>query len=638
MKKRILTSTFMALVALFAMPIGAWGQTIKFDNYKDKTAEGAADNLEISSGDFKVYLDGGSRSKIGQKSLTFVVEGSTTADNREQFSYQYCPGGGVEKTSGERSITLTIPKAGKLYVYPRYDSGTPTLTIKQGGNILVNAKAINDTDNQTEINGQKYHVATESVVTKGTVNITTSGIINFSAFKFVADTYTFKATACEGGTISAQKGDDDVTNAVAEGTSYEVETNIKLTATASDGYHFVGWKSGSTTVSSNPEYTIESLAENTKLTAEFAKDTYTLDTSITGNGTIELRKDNATGDIITSGTVVEWGTTVYVSATPTGNYVLTSLKYGETDITNGGTLEMPKVATTVTAVFTESVGEPTALTANSVSFAGLGTADVAMNNASYFTVDETDKKYSTNSTSASSIYANGAVFTYSRADGVFTLNANALSANKPLCSINVPGVSGGQMVFVRIAGNSNTTTIISCTEGGTIDTGISSTTLATNSAYGGASDIFVKVNDGKNSITLQNTNQGFNLFRIALAQKLTTSISGATGDITITPAVSSTPAVDDANLGNGYFVKGTEVTVTAPTIAGYTFKNWTNESSTEVVSTENAYTFTLSDDVTLTANYETAQQAVSVMRLLRCQRWSGMMPLQIPCHLQVMAP
>ena len=222
-----------------------------------------------------------------------------------------------------------------------------------------------------------------------------------------------------------------------------------------------------------------------------------------------------------------------------------------------------------------------------------------MNNASYFTVDETNKKYSTNSTSASSIYANGAVFTYSRADGVFTLGTNALSANKPLCAIKVPGVSGGQMVFVRIAGNSSSATNISCTDGGTIDTEISSTTLATNSAYSGASDIFVKVNDGSNSVTLQNANQGFNLFRIALAQKLTTQIEGAgTSDAscTITPAVSSTPKVDDANLGNGYFVKGTSVTVTAPTIDGYTFSKW---SDGETNVTHSA--ITLNADVTITA-------------------------------------
>ena len=83
-------------------------------------------------------------------------------------------------------------------------------------------------------------------------------------------TYTFSATASptEGGTITAYK-DDDETNAWTIASPVYEGTKIKLVAGANDGYTFVNWKKGSTVVSTEATYTIESLSENTELTANF---------------------------------------------------------------------------------------------------------------------------------------------------------------------------------------------------------------------------------------------------------------------------------------------------------------------------------------------------------------------------------
>ena len=92
-----------------------------------------------------------------------------------------------------------------------------------------------------------------------------------------------------------------------------------------------------------------------------------------------------------------------------------------------------------------------------------------------------------------------------------------------------------------------------------------------------------------------------------------------TGDITLTatfeandPAVTYyNVSVTSANttMGNvtsshsGQVAENTEVTVTAIPAANYRFVNWTNDAGTEV-STANPYTFTVTANITLFANFE----------------------------------
>ena len=92
-----------------------------------------------------------------------------------------------------------------------------------------------------------------------------------------------------------------------------------------------------------------------------------------------------------------------------------------------------------------------------------------------------------------------------------------------------------------------------------------------------------------------------------------------TGDITLTatfeandPAVTYyNVSVTSANttMGNvtsshsGQVAENTEVTATATPAANYRFVNWTNDAGTEV-STANPYTFTVTADITLIANFE----------------------------------
>ncbi|MBQ8457332.1 MAG: hypothetical protein IJ540_06990 [Prevotella sp.] len=119
-------------------------------------------------------------------------------------------------------------------------------------------------------------------------------------------------------------------------------------------------------------------AKNVTVTATFAKDQYTLSSSAT-NGTVTMKYTNSEGETIASGTNIDWGTTVYVSAAPTSSdYYFTSLKYDDTDVAIGGTFEMPKANTTVAAVYTAktnlSTAEDVVITLSSNSFTYTGSA------------------------------------------------------------------------------------------------------------------------------------------------------------------------------------------------------------------------------------------------------------------------
>lgn len=177
------------LIAAALLTVGASAQTITFDAYADKTDAGAADDLTIEDGDIKVVLDGGSKCKIAEKSLTFALATATTDAERETFGYQYCPGGDITKTSGERSITITLAKAGTLTIYPRSANGTATdrtVTVEQNGAAVLDAATVADND-QVTIGEKSYYKAYAVDVKAGTVNIKTAGGgINFSGFKFVA--------------------------------------------------------------------------------------------------------------------------------------------------------------------------------------------------------------------------------------------------------------------------------------------------------------------------------------------------------------------------------------------------------------------------------------------------------------------
>lgn len=107
----------------------------------------------------------------------------------------------------------------------------------------------------------------------------------------------------------------------------------------------------------------------------------------------------------------------------------------------------------------------------------------------------------------------------------------------------------------------------------------------------------VQINDGSTTTTIS-------------ASEINTKTHTLTSNVTITPVWKATTstvtvttnATNGTVTGAGVYEEGTSVTLTATADAGYQFKNWTVAGAE--VSTANPYTFTVNEDVTVTANFE----------------------------------
>lgn len=240
--------------------------------------------------------------------------------------------------------------------------------------------------------------------------------------------------------------------------------------------------------------------------------------------------------------------------------------------------------------------KPTALSANSVSFIGLETTAVSVDDDVNFTIDNTAKTYKPNSTNVSALYANGVVFSYTRGDATITLGTNHMTCNKGNLTITIPGLTDGQYVIVKSATNNSDPLTYTCTLGGDI---VSGATTSTTQASSEANASTLVVNATGEDVVLTTAGAGLRLFSITIANTLTTAVAdGQTewGNASIT----TSPLVAETN----YFTKGSSVTVTATPNEGYQFVNWKNGETT--VSTEAAYTFDISENLNLTANFKKA--------------------------------
>lgn len=243
---------------------------------------------------------------------------------------------------------------------------------------------------------------------------------------------------------------------------------------------------------------------------------------------------------------------------------------------------------------------PTALAANTLSFAGLTLENVTLDDEANYTTD-TSVSYptiTTNSANASSITANNVSFCYERNSTEFTLHTSYLQGSAAISKITIPGLTSGQTMIAKVASSSSSSAAFSCTSGGTLVSG-SATTKTSDIAA--ATNLIVTSTGGNMELS---TAAGFRLFNISIANTLTASV--AAGQTSMGSAVVTTePLITETN----YFTTGSSVTVTATPNDGYRFVNWKNGDAD--VSTDAACTFGLNEDVELTANFAKSDLALS---------------------------
>src|SRR5437773_8392763 len=115
---------------------------------------------------------------------------------------------------------------------------------------------------------------------------------------FAINTYALDVTVAGSGTVA--KSPDHA--------SYDHGSSVELTATPATGYHFVGW-SGDATGSTKPLSVTMDAAKS--ITATFAINTYALDVTTAGSGTVAKSPDHASYD---------HGSSVELTATPATGY------------------------------------------------------------------------------------------------------------------------------------------------------------------------------------------------------------------------------------------------------------------------------------------------------------------------------
>ena len=171
-----------------------------------------------------------------------------------------------------------------------------------------------------------------------------------------------------------------------------------------------------------------------------------------------------------------------------------------------------------------------------------------------------------------------------------------VSLNKTSAATSGTRVAGVKIITATFSTpmdpNSITTTTFIVQQGATLISGTVS--------YSDTTALFVVPNglDPNLTYTCTITTGAKNVAGTALARNYVWSFTTV---IPYTVTLSSNPTAGGTTSGGGPFNSGSSVTVTATANAGYTFANWTENGT--AVSTKASYTFTISGNRTLIANF-----------------------------------
>ena len=370
------------------------------------------------------------------------------------------------------------------------------------------------------------------------------------------DHYTIAASAqpTEGGTV---EGDGE----------YDFDAIVTLTATpnSSEDYTFVNWTEGGVEVSINTVYTFTATNDRT-LVANFSLP-YTI--------SVEINPENS-GSVTGAGEYVH-GWPVDLIATPNEGYTFVNWTEGGIEVSTNPFYTFPA---TRSRMLVANFSLPYTISAsvspeNSGSVTGTG----EFNHGSSVTLTATANEGYTfvNWTEGNAEVSTEAVYTFT-ATRNRTLVANfslpyTISASvNPENSGSITGAgeyNHGTLVTLTATANEGYT-FVNWTEGGV--------EVSTDAAY--------TFTANRNRTLVAN----FSINRYTINADVNPENSGSV-------------------TGTGEFDYGTSVTLTATATEGYNFVNWT-EGDTEV-STDDAYTFTVTQDRTLVANFSLNSYTIS---------------------------
>lgn len=367
----------------------------------------------------------------------------------------------------------------------------------------------------------------------------------------VSDTTVTANFAKNNYTVTAAANNDDF-GTVTGTTTVPYLTNVTLVATAAEGYHLVGWSNGMTTD------TIEVVADSNKtLTANFAINVYnvTATANVAERGTVTGAHPTAHGSVDTLVAVANYG------------YVFEGWNNGVTTDTLFLTVTEE---TSVIANFGKAQFTATALSADVT----MGTVTVSSPTADY--LDVVSFKATANEGYHFDHWSNGLT-----EDSVaITLTKDtALTAYFALntYTVNVSSASA-TMGTVAPAGDS------------IVNHGTSFTATATaNNGYHFVA--WISGTDTVSTVASYTFTVNANTAIVAHFARTYYSVTVMSASATM-----GTVSGSDSHVG-----AGDSVTATATAANGYRFTGWM--SNNNIVSTENPYTFEVTSDITLVAQF-----------------------------------
>jgi uncharacterized repeat protein (TIGR02543 family) len=392
------------------------------------------------------------------------------------------------------------------------------------------------------------------VSTSSSYSFTVTGNASYVA-EFEQSTYTISASASpsNGGSVSGAG-------------TYNQGQTCTLTATPNTGYTFTRWTKNGSQVSTNASYSF-TVSGNATYVAEFTQASYTISASA---------NPSAGGSVSGAGTYSH-GSSCTLTATPATGYSFVRWMKNGSSVSTSTTYSFTVTANaTFEAVFSQNsytIGV-SASPSNGGTVSGAGTYNHGAN--------------CTLSASANPGY------TFSR----WTKSGTQVSTNSTYSF----SVTASASYVAEFSQSSYTiTTSVNPSAGGTVTGGGSFT-------YGQTCSLTATANSG---YTFSNWTEGSTVvstsanYSFTVTGNRTLKANFTANPVNYTIAASANPSAGGTVSGAGSYQQGQTCNLTATANTGYSFVNWTEGNT--VVSTNASYSFTVSGNRTLVANFEAVQ-------------------------------
>ena len=526
---------------------------------------------------------------------TFTSGTSVTVTAAANTGYQFVnwtEGGTAVSSSASYIFTLSGDRtlvANFTPVYTVAVSASPTAggTVSGGGSFTSGSSVTVTATANAGYQFVKWMEGTTVVSTSASYTFTLSGdrtlVANFTPLYTVA----VSASPSAGGTASG-------------GGTFASGSSVSVTASPKSGYQFINWTEGTTVVSSSANYTITSLESDRTLVANFDQPptiSHVADQTMFENRTLSI------------------SFLVSDAETPVANLIVTATSSNHSLVPDSGIVPSgsgtirtagvtPSADSVGTATVVLTVTDGAGLTASTSFGLTVLPADTAVAGAGQNAVASTAPK--TAGQPGVTATLDNSAGTQSATVTVETYNSNpvpntSFQAGSSYVDVNVQGAASGDSLtalFYYPSTTPDSPTLLYFT----------GSAWAPVLSSGGAPPA---LNPGDN---LDGTVSGGRL-TVVFDNTSTPKIGDLTGTqfamvSEFTVAVSASPGTEGAVSGGGSFAPGSSVTVTASAKSGYQFVNWTEGGAQ--VSTSARYTFTLSANRTLVANFAQIRYSVTL--------------------------